>query len=371
MLRFYGLILKVCSVSALVFALAAGGLTSPANAGGDISMFSGVGSWIEHWDKNSFDDPLFAVEKLASQKVRTLYLQSGNSSTPKSKDGDLFRPDALRQFIASAHAKGIRVVAWYLPSLEDLQLDFRRIAAAIDFKVFGGRGFDGFALDIESSKVTPSAERSKRLLELARAIRKRVGENYPLGAIIPAPRGIELAEDYWPQFPYKELNSLFDVIMPMSYFTYRTKPHNDSQPSYLGEDGAFNYTSENIAIIRRETDDPEVPIHCLGGVADKVDDNEMKGFIGAITDSEILGASLYNFRFTTDAHWKAWDVLKSNRKAWFLSSRYAGTLPPILEEDELSDFASSSSEGIDRLAKSRVLTQPSSGASNTAITDEW
>ena len=64
-------------------------------------------------------------------------------------------------------------------------------------------------------------ERSVRLLGLSSALRKAVGPDYPLGAIIPSPRGMQLRPDYWPRFPYEGLARTYDVFMPMGYFTYR------------------------------------------------------------------------------------------------------------------------------------------------------
>src|SRR5262249_25267903 len=113
----------------------------------------------------------------------------------------------------------------------------------------------------------------------------------------------------------------------MGYHTYRTKPAQPKdptaprrQPTYVGEQGVYDYTMTNIGIIQTATGDPNVPIHYLGGVADimkspsgvlfnNVDVDEMKGFVRAVADSKILGASLYNFRGTTPELWAIWGTI--------------------------------------------------------------
>ena len=91
-----------------------------------------------------------------------------------------------------------------------------------------------------------SALRNTRLLTVSRGIRQAVGGTYPLGAIIPSPRGMQLSPTYWPAFPYAELAGIYDVILPMSYYTYRVE----------GGSPVRKYTMKSIAIIRAETGKP-------------------------------------------------------------------------------------------------------------------
>jgi len=119
---------------------------------------------------------------MAPKGVRTLYLETGNYR----QKTDLVRPAALARFIDAAHAAGIRVVAWYLPSFASPARDLRRSLAAIRFRTAAGGRFDSFALDIEASVVTPASVRNTRLLRLSAQIRAAVGPRYSLGAIIPS-----------------------------------------------------------------------------------------------------------------------------------------------------------------------------------------
>ena len=79
----------------------------------------------------------------------------------------------------------------------------------------------------------------------------------------------------------------------MGYFTYRTKPPAGKLPTYIGEDGVREYTVLNVMLLRNATGDPSVPIHCIGGVADNTDSQDMMGFVKAVAASQILYA--YSF----------------------------------------------------------------------------
>jgi hypothetical protein len=94
-------------------------------------------------------------------------------------------------------------------------------AAIRDRTPRGGR-FDAFALDIEDPCVTPEARRNRRLLALCERLRRRAGPRYPLGAIVPSPRGMHLrGRAYWSDFPFAGLRRTFDVFLAMTYFTFR------------------------------------------------------------------------------------------------------------------------------------------------------
>src|SRR5206468_2176981 len=129
----------------------------------------------------------------------------------------------LGRLVDAAHAAGLRVVAWYLPTLLYPARDLRRVLAALHFTTPAGGRFDSFALDIEASDVRTVSLRNARLAVLAAALRAAAGPAYPLGAIVPSAVGMELHPKYWPDFPYAQLRQSFDVFLPMAYFTYRVK----------------------------------------------------------------------------------------------------------------------------------------------------
>ena len=195
-------------------------LTSAASSGGAASTrhhrspFAGLGTWVDVY-AGEWADPEAAVAAMAQHHVRTLYLETGNYSHV----ADVFRPDAAGRFIDAAHAAGIRVVAWYLPSFANLKRDARKALAAIDFRSASGERFDGFALDIEATTVRSLPLRDRRLLLLSARIRHAVSPRYPLGAITPSPVG--MSQYFWPDIPYRSLTRYYKAFLPMAYSTLR------------------------------------------------------------------------------------------------------------------------------------------------------
>ncbi|HYN35957.1 MAG TPA: hypothetical protein VEV82_03180 [Actinomycetota bacterium] len=197
---------------------------------------------------------------------------------------------AAKEMLHEAHAVGIKVVGWYLPSLNRLNQDFRRVRAAIDLRGPEGERFDSFALDIESTTVSDIKERNQRMLFLSNQIRDYVGTDYALGAIVPDP-GHSM---YWPGFPYKGVNDFFDVFLPMSYFTWRT----------AGYENVRKYVGLNIRKVRKGTGDKDVPIHVIGGLAGAASRREVQALVNTARERHIAGVSLYDFSITEDHEWE-------------------------------------------------------------------
>jgi len=276
----------------LVAALAmpAGSPAAPAVADRpQLGAYRGLGTWVDIFDGREHDDPEGAVADMAGRGVRTLYLETSNFSQKRS----IVYPAAVGRFVEAAHAEGMQVVAWYLPGFQNGRLDFQRSRDAIRFRSPGGERFDSFGLDIESSEVENVRRRNARLLKLSRRLRDLVGPGYPLGAIIPSPRGMNLKPDYWPGFPYEELAAIYDVLLPMGYYSYRTETEEDAR----------DYTRRNVTIIRKQTGMPRVPIHAIGGLAGDTSRAETRGFVHAVREHGLLGGSLYDFGTTPDGHW--------------------------------------------------------------------
>jgi hypothetical protein len=207
----------------------------------------------------------------------------------------MYRRSDAGRLIEEAHARGIKVVAWYLPGFSDPGRDYRRSLAAIRFRSAAGQRFDSVALDIEASVVKDVGLRTSRLLALSARIRDAVGRAYPLGAITPSPAGMVLHTNYWPGCPYEELASFYDVFVPMGYYTY----HGD------GYGNAYRDTRANIRIIREETGRPGMPIHVIGGEAARSSGAEVTAFVRALREHGALGGSVYDWATTTDAGWRA------------------------------------------------------------------
>jgi len=145
--------------------------------------------------------------------------------------------------------------------------------------------------------------RTSRLLSLSERLRTAVGPGYALGAIIPSPRRLQDDVLYWPHFPYQRLTDVYDVFLPMTYFTFRV----------TGRSGARWYTAGNIDIIRQETGNRSVPIHVIGGIGGDATEAETAGFVDAVRGRRAIGGSYYTFPITRPADWSKLERLRSTR----------------------------------------------------------
>lgn len=253
--------------------------------------YTGLGTWIDVFEVDAWANPEATVAAMAERNIETIYLQSSNYS----RQGGIEFPEETARFLDAAHERGIHVVAWYLPGLEDVQADLDASLEAIEFTSDAGEGFDSFALDIESLEVKDPVERTEALLRLSRQLRDEVGEDYPLGAITPNPMRLANEASYWPAFPYAELSRLNDVLLPMNYFGAVSEAANKS--------GAFGYSMDGTRLIRKGADRPGVPIHQIGGLAEDITAPELQGFLKAVERGDAIGYSLYNWTTTGDADW--------------------------------------------------------------------
>jgi hypothetical protein len=267
-------------------------ITVPAASAAPIATlapYRGLATWVDIWDTGVWQRPESAAAAIAARGAGTVYLETSNFS----QNVAIKRPARVARFLEAAHARGLEVVAWYLPGFVKPAKDVQRSLAAIRFRSPRGHGFDGFALDIESHAVRSAERRTQRLLRVARDLRRAVGPDYRLGAIIPSPRGLELSPNAWPGFPYARLAQQFDVFVPMVYFTYRTRTPKRTQA----------YVKNSIAILRRETGNPNVRIHVIGGVGNRARPGQTKAFVSAVCGAGVLGGSLYDFETTSAAKW--------------------------------------------------------------------
>ncbi len=276
----------------LVLAVAAlAALPAGASAAPSLEPYRGLGTWIDIYDDPQLAAPERTVARIQARGVRTIFLETANFK----QRADIVRADRLSRILDAAHARGIAVVAWYLPGFAAGGRDLRRSLAAIRFRSAGGEAFDSFALDIEWSGVTPVSLRNRRMLALSDRLRAEVGPDYALGAIIPNPRGMELRRDYWQPFPYAELAARYDVFVPMVYSTYR-----GDGPRVVTRD-----VTRSMTILRSATGRPDVPIHLIGGLGDEFSRAEARAFARNVATLGPIGWGLYDFSVTAPSAWAA------------------------------------------------------------------
>jgi hypothetical protein len=111
----------------------------PASA---LGTYEGLATWVDMFDKGPWKNPARTTRRMAERGTATLYLQTSNYR----KNNDIYRPRAMSRLLETAHANGMKVIAWYLPSYAHPRRDWRRTKAAVTFVSANGQFFDGFAM---------------------------------------------------------------------------------------------------------------------------------------------------------------------------------------------------------------------------------
>lgn len=299
-------LVAVAAASALLMAAVAtvelarnDGPPAPPPGGWTLVPHEGLGAWVDVYDwtvELGGADPavdLADIDAMGDAGVQTLYLQTGHE---RAAD-DVIEPERLRSIIDRAHDNDMHVVAWYLPTLVDVERDLRRLVAASELPV------DGLGVDIESVEFDDPAERTRRVLDLSERLRAEVGDDKALAAITLSSVHVEAVNpEFWPGYPWAELAATYDVIMPMAYWSIR---QGDLR-------AGFRYVDENLARIQASAGD-DMPIHPIGGIADGTTTDDLEGMVTAIEDRGAIGGSLYDWATSTPEQWAALQPLRSLR----------------------------------------------------------
>lgn len=284
-------ILALALVSAAVVTV--GAAAAPAAEEADSTVFGGLGTWVDIYDGAVYAAPERVAQRMAARNVDTVWIETANFGAAV----DVVEPVRLGRLVDALHAHGVRAVAWYLPGHVDPARDRRRALAMLSFRTPQGDGFDGVALNIESTRVRNVALRSQRAVTLARQLRQAAGE-MPVAIVPFNPRGLERRPTTWPRFPWRELAAQADAFAPMAY----------TGGAYAGFDATYGYVTRALRLLRAHTGDPELAIHVAGGVANRMGPEELAGFVAAVEDDgATIGVSLYDW-MTTPA--RAWPQLE-------------------------------------------------------------
>lgn len=278
------IVLTVCSL---------GAATAPAAKQADAAVFGGLGTWVDIYDRAVYAAPEAAAQRMAARRVETVWVETANFGAAV----DVVEPVRLGRLVDALHARGVRAVSWYLPGHVNPALDRRRALAMLSFRTPSGGAFDGVALNVESTRVKNVSLRSRRAVTLARQLRQAAGD-VPIAIVPFNPRGLERRPTTWPRFPWKELAAQSDAFAPMIY----------TGGAYAGFDATYGYVTRALRLLRVHTENPEIPIHVAGGVADRMGPEELAGFVAAVDDDgATIGVSLYDW-MTTPA--RAWPSLQ-------------------------------------------------------------
>jgi len=277
-------------------------------------------------------DPAAIVDQLAQHGVRTLFLQTGLWS----ESPDILYPEAVGVFLDHAHARGIRVVGWYLPGFADIDHDLRASLAVLAYTSPSGQHFDGFAPDIEdlsaiqqagrhtvtvslprgrgcpkgctstevvdASPVDVLARFNAGITEYSRRLRQSVPAGTTLSAIVLDAVAVNREASYWVGFPWSEIAARYDVVLPMAYWSI-------TKPAACPAVDATSYIRDVVTLTESFMGTPK-PIHPIGGVADCLKALDVSTYVDATKASGSIGGSLYDFQTIEanpdrDAFWSA------------------------------------------------------------------
>jgi hypothetical protein len=285
-------VLRVAVAAALAATICSFGASrAPAADRGDASVFGGLATWVDIYDGPVYAAPERVADRMAARQVTTVWLETANFGAA----ADVVDPVRLGRLVDALHARGIRAVGWYLPGHVKPALDSRRALAMLSFRTPTGGTLDGVALDVESTKLRNVALRSRRAVALAAQLRQ-AADDTPLAIVPFNPRGLERRPQTWPGFPWEGLAASADAFAPMIY----------TGGGLTGFDATYGYVTRALRLLRVETSRPDVPIHVIGGVANRMGPDELAGFVAAVgDDGATIGVSLYDWMTTTPRAWKA------------------------------------------------------------------
>src|SRR5262249_34464313 len=216
--------------------------------------FRGLGAWVDVYDYSALS-PATAVADLQARGVRTLYLGTARFDSA----ADILYPDGVADWLAAAHAAGIRVVGWYVPDYADLTRDVRRTLAIATYASPAEQRFDAIGIDSEYplNVPNPSAWNQAVATHLAQV---RAGTVLPVVAIVLPPVLMQGWPDpsRWATFPSSAIGANANAVAPESYWTSFTPANRcPTDPQYC----AYQYTRDNVLLSRHKTG---LPLHVIG-----------------------------------------------------------------------------------------------------------
>ena len=290
-------ILVAASTAGIAFVESTPGRAAPARATAAADVFQGLGTWIDVYDTAVYATPNALAARLATRGVRTAWIETAND---RSKT-DVVDSAGLGRTVDALHARGIRVVGWYLPGHDNHARDLRRARTLLSFRTPQGGGFDGIAFDVESLRNKNVRQRTARVLDLLTRLGGEAGST-PVAAITYPPRAFERHLTWWPDFPWAQIAAQVDAVVPMLY----------TGGGFKGYDATYGYVARSLRLLRAAVG-PDIAVHAAGGVANRMTADELRAFDDAVLDDgTATGWSLYDLQTTTPVGWAAMARLSSS-----------------------------------------------------------
>jgi hypothetical protein len=261
--------------------------------------FRGLGTWVDVYDYGL--PPEASVADMHARGVRVLLLGTGRFSSTS----DIHDRVLVGRWLDAAHARGMRVVGWYVPGYGDLARDVRRTVAIERFVSPGGQRFDAIGVDIERfrSPGAPVGEFTGEVfkadfdvLSITHLQRVRAQTSLMTAAIVPTPY-TALPGNRWEGFRYADVGRYSDVSVPMVLWSFRD--------GYTATQ-VRTYVANEITVTRQRTGDP---VHVEGGVDDPgvertpVTATNVRAFTDGAADARAIGGSHYDYATTAPSLW--------------------------------------------------------------------
>lgn len=272
-----------------------------------LDPYRGLGAWIDLYDYGAArplgaQNAAVTAAALQSRGVRTIFLQTSRWNSPTHLDS----PDVAAAIVEQAHARGIRVVGWYLPGFADVDRDVASSLAVLSFRTPAGQAFDGFAADIEDNRAVGGSLASFNggVATYSAKLRAAAPAGAVLGAIVPDAKNNIRAPGLWAGFPWPEIAREYDVVMPMAYWSV-------IKPACRSGLDADAYMKEVVA--RTQTlMGTDKPMHPIGGIADCTTGGEVEQYVNLGLQQGWLGGSLYDTLTTDGSPWaeRMWEQLR-------------------------------------------------------------
>jgi WD40 repeat protein len=258
------------------------------------AVFRGLGAWVDTYDYAALN-PVAVTADLKAHGVRTLYLGTGRYDSPAA----IADPAGVAAWLTAAHAAGLTVVGWYVPSYSDVARDVSRTLAISSYTGPDGQRFDGIGIDIEYPLTVPSASAWNQAVA-SQLAQVRAGTSLPIAAIVLPPLLMQTWPDpaRWATFPWAAISADANAVAPMDYWTSYTPAQRCAagDPQYC----AYQYTRASVLLSRQLTG---LPVHVIGGAGTAATVSQVSDFLRAARETAAAGGSFYDYRTTAGEFW--------------------------------------------------------------------
>ena len=215
---------------------------SPCSAKADAAVFGGLGTWVDIYDGASSPRPSGSPRRMAARGVKVVWVETANDRAP----ADVIRPAQLGRLVDALHARGVRVVAWYLPG--HVKPGARRAPVAGDAELQDAeRARSSTASRSTSSRrgsATPTSARAVPSLSRG-GFGRRQGTRRSRSSRSTR-EGSSAARGTWPRFPWADLAAVTDAFAPMVY----------TGGAFEGFDATYGYVTRALRLLRANTGNP-------------------------------------------------------------------------------------------------------------------